>query len=80
MTEVAASATRAIVAGVLARRPAVVNCSATSTTPRRAWPTCRQPGQYLRRARRAAGQGVAMTWAYSPSYGKPLSFRRAWWR
>jgi ornithine carbamoyltransferase len=48
-------------------------CSATSTTRPSRPPTCwphehlRQPGGV------ASGKKLAMTWAYSPSYGKPLS-------
>ena len=55
------------------RAGASSTCSATSTTPPRAWPTCCTCAQTSARWRILTGKKLAMSWAYSPSYGKPLS-------
>ncbi len=73
MTEVAAAVEQGYRDGVLERRPTVVNLQCDIDHPTQSM------ADLLHLASEAGGIGnlrgkkVAMTWAYSPSYGKPLS-------
>jgi knotted carbamoyltransferase YgeW len=71
--EVAASLDEGVKAGVLPNRPAVINLQSDIDHPTQAM------ADFLHLANRSGGldklrgKKIAMTWAYSPSYGKPLS-------
>ncbi len=65
-------------AGIQGRRAAAKAvpssiCSATATIPRSPWPTCLHLQKTFGSLDDLRGKKIAMTWAYSPSYGKPLS-------
>ena len=53
--------------------PAWSTSSATSTTPPSPWPTCSIMINHFGGVENLYGKKIAMSWAYSPSYGKPLS-------
>ena len=73
MTEVAASLDESHSAGVLAQRPAVVNLQCDLDHPTQSLADLRHLVRTFGGLDALRGKKLAMTWAYSPSYGKPLS-------
>ncbi|HSL22408.1 MAG TPA: knotted carbamoyltransferase YgeW [Vicinamibacterales bacterium] len=73
MTEVADSLQDSFSSGVLTRRPAVVNLQSDLDHPTQSLADLRHLAERFGGLDRLRGKKLAMTWAYSPSYGKPLS-------
>ncbi len=80
MAEVAAAVDEGFRAGVLPQRPAVINLQSDEDHPTQAMAdlmhlvrTLGGGKENLCRTDALRGRTLAMTWAYSPSYGKPLS-------
>ena len=73
MTEVAASLDESFRAGVLRQRPAVVNLQCDLDHPTQSLADLRHLAQVAGDLDALRGKKLAMSWAYSPSYGKPLS-------
>ena len=73
MAEVAASIEESYRAGVLAQRPSVVNLQCDLDHPTQALADLRHLATTVGGLDNLRGKKLAMTWAYSPSYGKPLS-------
>ena len=74
MKEVASALDESHQAGVLAQRPAVVNLQCDRDHPTQAMSDLCQIQRYFGcDLEGLAGKRLAMSWAYSPSYGKPLS-------
>jgi knotted carbamoyltransferase YgeW len=73
MTEVAASLEDSHQAGVLVQRPAVINLQSDLDHPTQSLSDLRHLVQHFGGLEALRGKKLAMTWAYSPSYGKPLS-------
>ncbi|MBF0501878.1 MAG: knotted carbamoyltransferase YgeW [Candidatus Riflebacteria bacterium] len=59
--------------GVLPQRPAVVNLQCDVDHPTQAMADLGWLTEYFGGLDKLKGKKIAMTWAYSPSYGKPLS-------
>ena len=59
--------------GVLAQRPAVVNLQCDRDHPTQSMADLLHLDKTYGGLDQLAGKKIAMTWAYSPSYGKPLS-------
>jgi knotted carbamoyltransferase YgeW len=59
--------------GVLPQRPAVVNLQCDVDHPTQAMADIGWLKEYFGGLEHLKGKKIAMTWAYSPSYGKPLS-------
>jgi knotted carbamoyltransferase YgeW len=59
--------------GVLLQRPAVVNLQCDLDHPTQSMADLRHLAATFGGLERLKGKRLAMTWAYSPSYGKPLS-------
>ncbi|MBI5368463.1 MAG: knotted carbamoyltransferase YgeW [Planctomycetes bacterium] len=73
MTEVGASVEEGFRAGVLPQRPAVVNLQCDLDHPTQALADLAHLATTFGGLDALKGKRLAMTWAYSPSYGKPLS-------
>jgi knotted carbamoyltransferase YgeW len=73
MAEVAASLDESRRAGVLAQRPAVVNLQCDLDHPTQSLADLSHLVRLYGSLEALAGKRLAMTWAHSPSYGKPLS-------
>jgi knotted carbamoyltransferase YgeW len=73
MTEVAASLEESHRAGILLQRPAVINLQSDLDHPTQSLADLRHLVQRFGGLDALAGKKIAMSWAYSPSYGKPLS-------
>ncbi|HEX7018630.1 MAG TPA: knotted carbamoyltransferase YgeW [Gemmatimonadaceae bacterium] len=73
MTEVAASLDDGFRNGVLARRPSVVNLQSDLDHPTQSLADLRHLANVFGGLDALRGRKIAMSWAYSPSYGKPLS-------
>jgi len=73
MTEVAAAVDEGFKEGVLPQRPAVVNLQCDLDHPTQAMADLMHLQQTFGGLDKLKGKKIAMTWAYSPSYGKPLS-------
>jgi len=73
MREVAASVTDGFERGVLHRRPTLVNLQCDVDHPTQAMSDLLQLEERFGSLEALRGRKIAMTWAYSPSYGKPLS-------
>ncbi len=73
MTEVAASVDEAYRAGILAQRPAVVNLQCDLDHPTQTLADLAHLVSVFGSLEALRGRKLAMTWAYSPSYGKPMS-------
>ncbi|MGE5815297.1 MAG: knotted carbamoyltransferase YgeW [Acidobacteriota bacterium] len=73
MTEVADSLEDSFRNGVLARRPAVVNLQSDLDHPTQSLADLRHLANVFGGLEALHGKKLAMSWAYSPSYGKPLS-------
>jgi len=73
MAEVAASLAEAHREGVLAQRPAVVNLQCDLDHPTQSLADLAHLVRLYGSLEALRGKRLAMTWAHSPSYGKPLS-------
>ncbi len=73
MTEVAASLEESHRAGVLQQRPAVINLQSDLDHPTQSMADLRHLATHFGGLEALRGRKLAMTWAHSPSYGKPLS-------
>ncbi len=73
MAEVAASLDESFRAGVLRQRPAVLNLQCDLDHPTQSLADLRHLAQTFGGLEALRGRRLAMSWAYSPSYGKPLS-------
>lgn len=73
MTDVAASLEESYRAGALIQRPAVINLQSDLDHPTQSLADLRHLSQRFGGLDRLRGKTLAMTWAYSPTYGKPLS-------
>lgn len=73
MVEVGQSLTDAHQAGLLERRPAIVNLQCDRDHPTQSMADLQHLAQEFGGLEKLKGKKIAMTWAYSPSYGKPLS-------
>lgn len=73
MVEVGESLTTAHAAGLLDRRPSVVNLQCDQDHPTQSLADLQHLTHEFGSLEALAGKKIAMTWAYSPSYGKPLS-------
>lgn len=77
MTEVAAAVDEGFKAGVLPQRPAVINLQCDLDHPTQAMADLMHLQKTFGSLENLRGKKIAMTWAYSPSYGKPLSVPQA---
>jgi knotted carbamoyltransferase YgeW len=73
MREVADAITEGYERGVLHRRPCIVNLQCDIDHPTQTMADLLMLKQHFGSFENLKGKKVAMTWAYSPSYGKPLS-------
>ena len=73
MLEVAEALDDGFTNGVLPQRPAIVNLQCDIDHPTQSMADLMWLKEYLGGLDALAGKKIAMTWAYSPSYGKPLS-------
>jgi knotted carbamoyltransferase YgeW len=73
MREVAAAVDQGFRDGVLPQRPAVINLQCDIDHPTQSMADLMHLAESLGGVGGLKGRSVAMTWAYSPSYGKPLS-------
>ena len=73
MVKVAASLNESFREGVLVQRPAVVNLQCDLDHPTQSLADLRHLAQVFGGLDALRGKTLAMSWAYSPSYGKPLS-------
>jgi len=71
--EVGKSLDEAVAAGVLPSRPTVVNLQSDIDHPTQAMADILHLAHHFGGLAQLKGKKIAMTWAYSPSYGKPLS-------
>ena len=71
--EVAAALDESHRAGVLMQRPAVINLQSDLDHPTQAMADLLHLAQHFGGLDNLKGKKLAMSWAYSPSYGKPLS-------
>jgi knotted carbamoyltransferase YgeW len=73
MREVAAAVQDGFAQGVLPRRPTLVNLQCDIDHPTQSMADLLKIRDYFGSFEALRGKKIAMTWAYSPSYGKPLS-------
>jgi knotted carbamoyltransferase YgeW len=73
MQEVAAAVEDGFKAGVLEQRPCLVNLQSDIDHPTQSMADLMQLKHHFGSLDNLRGRKIAMTWAYSPSYGKPLS-------
>lgn len=73
MLEVAEALDQAAAAGVLPQRPVVVNLQCDYDHPTQTMADLHHLVREFGSLEALRGKKIAMTWAYSPSYGKPLS-------
>jgi knotted carbamoyltransferase YgeW len=73
MQEVAAAVEDGFRAGVLEQRPCLVNLQSDIDHPTQSMADLMQLKSHFGSLENLRGKKIAMTWAYSPSYGKPLS-------
>lgn len=73
MHTVADAVTEGFNEGILEQRPNLVNLQCDIDHPTQAMADCLHLINYFGGIENLKGKKVAMTWAYSPSYGKPLS-------
>jgi knotted carbamoyltransferase YgeW len=71
--EVAKSLDEGVKAGVLPDRPAVINLQSDIDHPTQSMADFLHLANHFGGLDQLKGKKIAMTWAYSPSYGKPLS-------
>jgi knotted carbamoyltransferase YgeW len=77
MQEVAAAVEDGFNAGVLEQRPYLVNLQSDIDHPTQSMADLMQLENHFGSLDNLRGKKIAMTWAYSPSYGKPLSVPQA---
>ena len=77
MTEVAAAVEEGFRNGVLPQRPAVINLQCDLDHPTQSMADLMHLIKTYGSLENLRGKKIAMTWAYSPSYGKPLSVPQA---
>ncbi|KRV88639.1 knotted carbamoyltransferase YgeW [Aeromonas veronii] len=73
MREVGAALDEGFEKGVLPQRPALVNLQCDIDHPTQSMADLAWLQEYFGSLESLKGKKIAMTWAYSPSYGKPLS-------
>ena len=73
MQEVGAALTDGAARGVLHRRPSILNLQCDVDHPTQSLADLAWLKQHFGSLEALRGKKLAMTWAYSPSYGKPLS-------
>jgi knotted carbamoyltransferase YgeW len=73
MREVSAAAQEGFEKGVLHQRPNVINLQCDIDHPTQAMADLVHLKQHFGSLEKLRGKKIAMSWAYSPSYGKPLS-------
>ncbi len=73
MREVAAAIDESFAEGVLHQRPAVINLQCDIDHPTQTAADLLHIKNHFGSLEALRGKKIAMTWAYSPSYGKPLS-------
>lgn len=73
MREVARAVQEGYAAGILERRPTVVNLQCDVDHPTQSMADAMHVIAHFGGLERLRGKKLAMSWAYSPSYGKPLS-------
>ena len=73
MREVSRAVQEGYAAGILERRPTLVNLQCDIDHPTQAMADAMHLIQHFGGAERLRDKKIAMSWAYSPSYGKPLS-------
>jgi knotted carbamoyltransferase YgeW len=73
MREVGAALDDGYAQGVLPERPGIVNLQCDIDHPTQSMADLAHLRQYFGSLEALKGKKLAMTWAYSPSYGKPLS-------
>ena len=73
MTEVAASVQQGYREGVLEQRPTLINLQCDIDHPTQTMADALHLVNHFGGIEKLKGKKIAMTWAYSPSYGKPLS-------
>ena len=71
--EVGAALDQGVAAGVLPSRPTVVNLQSDIDHPTQSMADFLHLSHYYGGLDKLKGKKIAMSWAYSPSYGKPLS-------
>ena len=71
--EVGKALDEGVAAGVLPDRPTVVNLQSDIDHPTQSMADLLHLSHYFGGLDKLKGKKIAMTWAYSPSYGKPLS-------
>ncbi len=73
MKQVAAAVEDGFNSGVLEQRPYLVNLQSDIDHPTQSMADLMQLAHHFGSVENLRGKKIAMTWAYSPSYGKPLS-------
>lgn len=73
MREVASHLQEGYLSGVLEQRPTLINLQCDIDHPTQAMADMNHLIDYYGGVEQLKGKKIAMTWAYSPSYGKPLS-------
>ncbi|MBW6515917.1 MAG: knotted carbamoyltransferase YgeW [Candidatus Cloacimonetes bacterium] len=73
MKEVAEAVEDGFKAGILAQRPSIINLQCDLDHPTQSLSDLLKLKDYFGGLDKLAGKKIAMSWAYSPSYGKPLS-------
>jgi len=73
MREVAAALDDGFKQGVLAQRPGIINLQCDIDHPTQSMSDLLHLKNHFGSLENLKGKKIAMTWAYSPSYGKPLS-------
>ncbi|MBN2664043.1 MAG: knotted carbamoyltransferase YgeW [Bacteroidales bacterium] len=73
MREVGDALTDGFQQGVLPRRPSIVNLQSDVDHPTQSMADLQHLVKYFGNLENLKGKKIAVTWAYSPSYGKPLS-------
>ena len=73
MVEVGEALSAATADGLLDRRPTIVNLQCDRDHPTQAMADLQHLSREFGGLENLRGKKIAMTWAYSPSYGKPLS-------
>jgi knotted carbamoyltransferase YgeW len=73
MREVGAALDEAIADGVLPQRPGIINLQCDIDHPTQSMADLLHLKTVFGSLKKLKGKKIAMTWAYSPSYGKPLS-------
>ncbi len=71
--EVGQALDEAVAAGVLPSRPMVINLQSDIDHPTQSMADFLHLAEYYGGLEKLKGKKIAMSWAYSPSYGKPLS-------